>query len=217
MKDASEEVTGVFTIDHARQLIEGSTTKRVKCPFEDHPSKLLEILRRAEWAYGRDYEESEFESQLLTEGDQLKELWGDFYRFKYRWDRTELSARDDIGFFADVEPPHVGRIAERNAMFADAVELIAIGLKAAIDNRDKKDNGRPDNRPGLKAFVREIHAGWVERAPEVKFGDTFEGGIDGDDRVPVSAAAKLVVAAMKILDPDVSGRDCETAMRAIKE
>ena len=102
-------------------------------------------------------------------------------------------------------------------MFAEAVELIGIGLKAAIDQRDEKDNGRPDNRPGLKAFVREIHQGWIAQAPEVKFGDIFEGGIDGDDKVPVSAAAKLIVAAMKILDPDVSGRDCETAMRAVKE
>lgn len=64
MKDASEEVTGVFTIDHARQLAEASTTKRVKCTFEDHPSKLLEILRRAE-RYSINYENSDDESVEL--------------------------------------------------------------------------------------------------------------------------------------------------------
>jgi hypothetical protein len=215
MNEASPKIHSAFNLEHAALLAEITSTKKVKCPFQSHPAILLGALRKGEFVYNKELDEAEFEKTFFEEGNQLKELADDFHIFKYKWDRTDICARDEIGWFASHE--NFNQSFACNEMIEDALKLIDTGLKAAVEYRYKNDGGRRDNRPGLKAFVEEIQRSWKAQAPEVPFGDTFEGGLDGDDRIPVSAAAKLIVEAMKILDPRVNGRDCETAMRAIKE
>lgn len=216
MTKTSEEPVSAFTLEHAMRLAETSSTKKVRSPYSNQPAALLVALRSAAFRYNKTLDDEVFERTFLDEGRQLKELEADFHRFKYRWDRTDLPALADIGYFADVDNNSLGEVAERNQMISEALEILKTGLKAAIEQRCADESGRPEKRPGLKEFVKELYRDWTVRAPGIPFGDLFEGGIDGDDRVPVSSASKLVVEAMKILDPEVSGRDCETAIRAVK-
>lgn len=216
MSETSQKVYSAFALDHAVRLAEVASTKKVACPFVDQSELLLEVLRKAEFSYNKNFYDAEFDKSFFEDGKALKELAGDFHRFKYRWDRTGVSARTDIGYFGDGRENDFAQAFDNNEVIGRGLELLETGLRSAIDYRCSIDGGRPEKRPGLRAFVEEIRRGWMAQAPDIPFGDTFEGGINGDDRVPVSAAAKLVVEAMKILDPDVSGRDCETAMRAIK-
>ncbi len=207
-----------FKPEDAVRLAHAAATKRVSSPFEGRSDKLLKLLREAEFEYNRVSDHAEFERQFFEEGKALEALEKQFHQFKYFWDRTLPSAKDDIGFFAvDQQNQDLLEIAECNASISEALDRLKDGLRKAIEYRYEKDDGRPEHRPGLKEFVATIRRGWEEDAPGKPFGDTFQGGLFGDDREPVSAAAKLVVFAARILDPDVSARDCETAMRAVKE
>jgi hypothetical protein len=214
VSETKAAIKSVFRREDAIRLANLSS-KKFRSPFENKPDLLLKIIRKAELEYNRVCSDAEFDEIFFEDGRLLKQLAEHFGRFKYYWDRTDTSARDEIGFFGKGDKTGIEYVADNNEMICEALELLDAGLKGAIEYRSD-DPGRRDNRPGLKEFVGEVYRGWKGEDPTIPFGHLFNDALEGDDRVPVSSAAKLIVEAMKILDPDVKGRDCETAIKAIK-
>lgn len=189
MSSTSWKVISAFSKEHAVRLIEVSSSKRVTSPFKGQPNVLLKVLRKSESSYIGEKDTHAEKMDSIDENKTLEGLAQDFYRFKKYWDRTRYGARSDIGFFAAEK---LGREFEDVIDdMHEALDMVGIGIKVALERQDKGDCSRPHNRPGLQAFVEHIYLGYKQQGPCGDFGDEFEGGNDGDDRVPVSPAAKL--------------------------
>ncbi len=207
-----------FTLEHAKHLADLAYSKRIGSKFRSSQD-LLNILQAAETKFNLEMEAIEFNREFVDEGGRLEQLETQLDRFLHLWDRTDRRVTDDIGYFSvGGEIPDLAKIQERNHLICEALGFLRDGLKKAIEYRSfSGDNGRPQNHPGLKAFVRGLHDGWTRYfGLDVPFGRNFIGGIDDSDREPDSPAAKLVVHAARIINPDWTGRDCETAIKDVK-
>ncbi|PPD27520.1 MAG: hypothetical protein CTY20_12525 [Hyphomicrobium sp.] len=217
-----------FTIEDANELAKTARSERIVPPFEGRSEVLLQILVKAADAYHA-CQRGYFDDYMSQAGvPAIAELQVAIREFRARWKRFPEDSWGAIDEFLENDfspqgllvPDPMFELKDRRYMceIDDIIESLETATARALRYRARSESRGPKEKTReLKCFVAALHEGWRSNC-DAPFGSRFDvSPTDWRDKIPLSAAAKLVVSAAQILDPNWNVRECETAMLAVVE